>query len=171
MTIGPDGELLSDNTFALPDGQILQYVHRPNQCTGEFCVIHRPSDHQMRQFPLRWRNDIKLMERICPHGVGHPDPDHMAWEGGTRPHACDGCCTSKPHRRHIRITQSAILEIPYNFRITKDGELYTGQNTALYPIMGVLDDLTDVISASQADLDKLGIQIVQYEDCHLEWVP
>lgn len=29
------------------------------------------------------------MERICPHGVGHPDPDD------TNPdtvHGCDGCC-------------------------------------------------------------------------------
>jgi hypothetical protein len=41
------------------------------------------------------------MERICPHGVGHPDPDHLAFveeRYGTDEasvesvHGCDGCC-------------------------------------------------------------------------------
>jgi hypothetical protein len=41
------------------------------------------------------------MERLCQHGVGHPDPDHIdyvrrtrgtraAWGDGV--HDCDGCC-------------------------------------------------------------------------------
>lgn len=38
-----------------------------------------------------------LMERVCPHGVGHPDPDSLEWLSriGARDdgvHACDGCC-------------------------------------------------------------------------------
>lgn len=56
----------------------------------------------MRAWPLNWRSDRRLMERICPHGVGHPDPDHLAHvarvpfkdgqydSDGT--HGCDGCC-------------------------------------------------------------------------------
>jgi len=39
-----------------------------------------------------WRYDRSFMERICAHGVGHPDPD------GTNAdplHACDGCCTNE----------------------------------------------------------------------------
>lgn len=31
------------------------------------------------------------MERICPHGVGHPDPDCMYAKRDTV-HGCDGCC-------------------------------------------------------------------------------
>lgn len=43
------------------------------------------------------------MERICPHGIGHPDPDDIAFKRN-RPrfgedmakadsiHGCDGCC-------------------------------------------------------------------------------
>jgi hypothetical protein len=37
------------------------------------------------------------MERICPHGVGHPDPDDAAYhirigQGYKTIHGCDGCC-------------------------------------------------------------------------------
>jgi hypothetical protein len=30
------------------------------------------------------------MERICSHGVGHPDPDEINTD---KTHGCDGCCT------------------------------------------------------------------------------
>jgi hypothetical protein len=34
------------------------------------------------------------MERICPHGVGHPDPDHVFYTKRMTDtiHGCDGCC-------------------------------------------------------------------------------
>ena len=61
------------------------------------CVIHHPSDHHMRGWRLHWRDDIQLMERVCPHGIGHPDPDQLAWEQSIgystgRVHGCDTCC-------------------------------------------------------------------------------
>ena len=34
--------------------------------------------------------DRRIMERICPHGVGHPDPDDVLNQD--RVHGCDGCC-------------------------------------------------------------------------------
>ena len=41
-----------------------------------------------------------LIERTCPHGVGHPDPDSLAWSlSGSRDysvHGCDGCCHHTP---------------------------------------------------------------------------
>jgi hypothetical protein len=55
----------------------------------------------MQDFPQHFRFDRALMERTCPHGVGHPDPDDLeykrlflgdeeaAWESV---HGCDGCC-------------------------------------------------------------------------------
>lgn len=72
-------------------------VHKPNACEGRECVIHNPSDHHMRDWPLAWRNDTGVFERDCPHGIGHPDPDQFKYwdEMGWRHagvHSCDGCC-------------------------------------------------------------------------------
>lgn len=78
------------------------WVHAATLCDpSEPCVIHRPSDHHMRDWPLHWRDDRKLMERLCAHGIGHPDPDDIAFKrralGDRRAdaeavHGCDGCC-------------------------------------------------------------------------------
>lgn len=50
------------------------------------------------------------MERMCSHGIGHPDPDDLDFirrtsgEEAARTlmiHACDGCCEDPRHRsRH-----------------------------------------------------------------------
>ena len=50
-------------------------THGPDECSGPFCVIHNPSDHPLADAPMRWRSDKHVMERICPHGIGHDDPD------------------------------------------------------------------------------------------------
>lgn len=55
-------------------------VHNKSDCKGAHCVIHNPSEHNMRDFPTHWRQDRYLMERICPHGIGHPDPDDLAYK-------------------------------------------------------------------------------------------
>lgn len=69
--------------------EILVNIHAEGECRGEFCTIHRRSDHSMRRFPQHWRSDIAIMERICSHGIGHPDPDDI----NAHPiHGCDGCC-------------------------------------------------------------------------------
>lgn len=76
-------------------------VHEKTALCAISCVIHNPSDHPMKDFPTYWRHDRQLMERICPHGVGHPDPDHIAHVARTfgkkaaildANHGCDGCC-------------------------------------------------------------------------------
>ena len=75
---------------------ILAGVHDPKQCVGQSCTIHNRSDHSMRAFPQHWRDDRKIMERICPHGVGHPDPDdYYANHGVESVHGCCGhrCCS------------------------------------------------------------------------------
>jgi hypothetical protein len=54
----------------------------------------------MRDFPQSFRFDRYLMERICPHGIGHPDPDDPKISMGHGDpennydlvHGCDGCC-------------------------------------------------------------------------------
>ena len=87
--------------FIMPGGsRLLVHAEKPD-CHEHNCVIHNPSKHSMNQFPLHWRGDRGLMERICPHGIGHPDPDDLAFKERTRGkdhasaesiHGCDGCC-------------------------------------------------------------------------------
>ena len=70
------------------------YTHPAGKCANEICTIHNRSNHNMRSFPQSWRNDRKIMERICTHGVGHPDPDEFRIISGedSGVHGCDGCC-------------------------------------------------------------------------------
>lgn len=90
------------DVIGLHDGRILE-THGSDQCSGDFCCIHNPSEHPLSEAPLNWRSDRGLMERICEHGVGHPDPDDLAhkrrlhgddfaWGEGI--HGCcgHGCC-------------------------------------------------------------------------------
>lgn len=69
-------------------------VHHRSVCRGEPCPIHNPTAHPMVTFPTHWRSDRTIMERICPHGIGHPDPDDHKVRLGIDPgdHGCDGCC-------------------------------------------------------------------------------
>jgi hypothetical protein len=58
----------------------------------------------MQEWPIIIRMDRRaLAERECVHGVGHPDPDSLAWLARTYGqdeeeafyegiHGCDGCC-------------------------------------------------------------------------------
>lgn len=119
-----DGDLTFMNAaepvFGAQAGPTLMYVHGRDKCEGRGipCCIHDPSDHGMRAWPMNWRSDTEVMERMCEHGTGHPDPDHMAYvrsltpehdcpdeypgdEGGACPyphlewqgvHGCCGCC-------------------------------------------------------------------------------
>ena len=71
------------------------YGHPSYACARKYCTLHNRSDHSMRSFPQHWRSDRAIMERICSHGVGHPDPDEKKltiskYEGL---HGCDGCCS------------------------------------------------------------------------------
>jgi hypothetical protein len=67
-------------------------VHSKDKCKGKFCPIHNPSNHHMRDWPQVWRSDKGIIERICVHGVGHPDPDDINAQGVNSIHGCDGCC-------------------------------------------------------------------------------
>jgi hypothetical protein len=64
--------------------------HLEGDCHGEYCTMHKRSDHSMRSFPQHWRDNRGIMERICPHNCGHPDPDQITDD---RTHGCDGCCS------------------------------------------------------------------------------
>ena len=78
----------------LENSDVILRAHKEDVCFGEFCTIHNRSDHSMRSFPQHWRSDRAIMERICPHGVGHPDPDEYKIRLNKHEgvHGCDGCC-------------------------------------------------------------------------------
>lgn len=81
---------------ALWAGKRWIWVHKENACRGRHCSVHNPSDHPLNKAPLHWRADRALMERICEHGIGHPDPDGLAYSNkgwAEAVHGCDGCCS------------------------------------------------------------------------------
>ena len=75
----------------------LSNIHPESACrTREHCFIHNPSDHHMRDWEISFRGPTKV-ERICPHGIGHTDPDVADWlvsidQAWATSHGCDGCC-------------------------------------------------------------------------------
>lgn len=87
---------LVDLELVVLEGGEQLYTHPADDCFAQLgpCTIHNRTEHSMRTFPQHWRDDRGIMERICPHGVGHPDPDDfrvrtVKHEGV---HGCDGCC-------------------------------------------------------------------------------
>lgn len=68
-------------------------THDSRSCFPRDCCVHRPSAHHMADWPQHYRDDTGVTERICPHGVGHPDPDQPWPKDDHRwVHGCDGCC-------------------------------------------------------------------------------
>lgn len=83
--------------WGITTGPLKVRVHPPTKCAGQHCCVHNPSDHHMVDWPLNFRADRGMSERICPHGVGHPDPDDLGFRSGkdrdvTAVHGCDSCC-------------------------------------------------------------------------------
>ena len=80
---------------------VLRGVHARAVCAPYRCWLHAPSPHRLSRAPVVIRTDWWfLVERICPHGLGHPDPDDIAYHHrsgrvGIESHSCDGCCSSE----------------------------------------------------------------------------
>lgn len=78
----------------------LANVHDPALCESRGCAIHdHPSDHPLNAAPLNWRSDRAILERICEHGIGHPDADSAQYlesigRGNENVHGCCGVCCS-----------------------------------------------------------------------------
>lgn len=91
----------TERTYTLPSGSVIHGVHPIADCTGRHCPLHNPSEHALSIGKLHWRGDRGIMERICKHGIGHPDPDQTEYwltfmskddVGWYTVHGCDGCC-------------------------------------------------------------------------------
>lgn len=93
--------------YYLPEGKVMR-THSRSRCAGDICSVHNPSDHPLKDAPRNWRSDRGLMERMCAHGIGHPDPDDLAYKRRTMDpqdyanhaygvHGCDSCCMRVAH--------------------------------------------------------------------------
>jgi len=85
---------LRSNYMQLENTDNFMYCHDYGTCVEEYCTLHERSNHSMREFPQHWRGDRGIMERICTHGIGHPDPDDYRFLNGEDDgiHGCCGCC-------------------------------------------------------------------------------
>lgn len=84
---------LAPSKARLEHSKVVIYCHSKDECSGEFCTLHKRSNHVMRSWKQHWRDDSGVMERLCPtHSIGHPDPD-SPWEDGDARwvHGCCGC--------------------------------------------------------------------------------
>lgn len=86
--------------FVTSDGAFKLTTHEWNDDCLEFgCPVHNPNvNWPLAYAPYNWRTDRGIMERICEHGIGHPDIDSARYlERNGREykniHGCDGCCT------------------------------------------------------------------------------
>jgi hypothetical protein len=76
------------NTYTTGSGQVLHRIHEGIHCLGTHCVIHNPMRGPWSSWPTFWRDDRRIMERICPHGVGHPAVEDRS---ANMVHGCCGC--------------------------------------------------------------------------------
>jgi hypothetical protein len=89
-----------------PENNNIQHmvVHAAGTCRyPDRCVVHNKSQHHMRSWPQWWREDRGMFERLCPHGIGHPDPDQVyywrmtlvgRYANAEEVHGCDMCCVN-----------------------------------------------------------------------------
>lgn len=90
----------TERTIQMSEKFGIYEIHDKENCESP-CPFHSPSEHPLNKAKIHLRDDKGfLVERICEHGVGHDDPDSVAyfhkhgqtWAGV---HGCDGCCQNK----------------------------------------------------------------------------
>lgn len=95
-------EVLDDGRVRVSNG-VITSVHSARLCADRVygCWMHDPRGHALDQAPVHWRDDRGIAERICDHGIGHPDPQDAAYNfhelgRDITGHGCDGCCRPFP---------------------------------------------------------------------------
>lgn len=90
---------VNDFRFVGP-GWVLRTHERNEDCEQNGCALHNPSDtvQNRERWPYNWRTDRGILERICEHGVGHPDIDSANFlrrigKAEENVHGCDFCCS------------------------------------------------------------------------------
>lgn len=100
-------------------------VHSQQDCRGPVCPIHNPTPHHMREWKMIWRGDRQIFERLCEHGIGHPDPDDQeaklyiqGFMDGI--HGCDGCCMRPREGDWVRAEGYSSKEVYEGFLARKE---------------------------------------------------
>jgi len=116
------------------------FVHKRNTgCDINGCAIHNPSYHPLSDAKQYMRADKAwLIERICDHGIGHPDPDSASFiakqegNGSIWVHGCDGCC--RPLKCYCGCEEGAHMGKPrgclahgFHEYSTKEPERFVGE--------------------------------------------
>lgn len=120
----------------------LTHTHPEAKCKGRPCVIHNPSDHHMLEWPINLREN-KLVERICEHGVGHPDPDSvyffdMIGKGGLGIHCCcENRCCHEPEKEDLPSTDLN------NMNIFEAGQVWQDRDHRTLIILKVSEPYVD----------------------------
>lgn len=103
-------------------GQVLR-THVRGNCIGEWCPIHSQMPGPWSSWPRQWREDREMMERVCPHGVGHPAAETYANRAahtlGLLVHGCDGCPCS-PRRWDMDTREPGMPETGDWYLLPKD---------------------------------------------------
>lgn len=113
----------------------MQNVHNPELCRGRGCAIHdHPSVHPLMDAPLNWREDRGILERICEHGIGHPDYDSAKYlesigQGYENIHGCDFCCHSTPTETGYDMVVEAISELDTQMYLIAEQSQFVNDNT------------------------------------------
>lgn len=94
-----EGNYTINELYTTGTGQEL-YVHTEDKCIGP-CAIHYPTMGHTAAWPTHWRDDRGIMERLCPHNIGHPAVEQFGYWRRTGQewqavHGCDGCCLNAP---------------------------------------------------------------------------
>ncbi len=66
--------LAQQEVTSLPSGDLRH--HGAGQCAGEKCPLHKPSNHEYRDYPMDWNSDWGLMVRLVDDEQ-IVDPDDM----------------------------------------------------------------------------------------------
>ena len=154
-------------------------THDPRLCADDDrCSVHKPSQHAMSAYPQHWREDRALMERTCPHGIGHPDPDHLHFIekrfGVKRAitesvHGCDGCCAEKPKMQPLSTLwekQSAHVVkdvVVLNLDGVPDsmGEVFDEKTTVTWTLGG--QGVPSVLDFGKTPADNLGFAVLRQQ--------
>lgn len=78
----------------LESGQTIQ-CHERTECLGQWCAIHQPMPGPWAEWPRLWHNEHNIMERTCPHGIGHPVAEMYDFyiDNGRAFDLVHGCCS------------------------------------------------------------------------------
>lgn len=98
------GMTMKQQTYVTNLGAELINPHTADQCHGERCIIHSPTDHHMRGWDQVWAPDVswapgkvfRTIMRRCKHGEMHIDPDD-GWAIKYLNITCEcpcGCCAA-----------------------------------------------------------------------------